>query len=57
LRRTHVAYHRKFFGRVKLSLPETAVSALPTDQRLTDHLPAKDPQLAALMFQYAAINC
>ena len=52
LRRTHVSYHQKFFERVKLSLPETAVSALPTDQRLTDHLPAKDPQLAALMFQY-----
>ena len=52
LRRTHVSYHQKFFERVKLRLPETAVSALPTDQRLTDHLPAKDPQLAALMFQY-----
>jgi alpha-L-fucosidase 2 len=52
LRGEHIADHQKFFGRVKLSLPETAVSALPTDQRLTDHLPAKDPQLAALMFQY-----
>jgi hypothetical protein len=28
-----------------LRLPETAASALPTDQRLVDHLPAKDPQL------------
>jgi len=52
LRAEHVADHQKFFGRVKLSLPETAVSAQPTDQRLTDHLPGKDPQLAALMFQY-----
>ena len=52
LRSAHTADHEKFFGRVKLSLPETAVSSLPTDQRLTDHIPAKDPQLAALMFQY-----
>ena len=52
LRADHVADHRKFFDRVKLNLPETAVSALPTDQRLMDHVPAKDPQLAALMFQY-----
>ncbi|MCF7732237.1 MAG: glycoside hydrolase N-terminal domain-containing protein [Akkermansiaceae bacterium] len=52
LRADHVADHGKFFGRVALSLPETAVSSLPTDQRLIDHLPAKDPQLAALMFQY-----
>lgn len=52
LRAAHVADHEKLFGRVKLSLPETDVSLRPTDQRLTDHLPAKDPQLAALMFQY-----
>ena len=52
LRAAHVADHHKFFGRVKLSLPETAASSLPTDQRLTDHLPVNDPQLAALMFQY-----
>ena len=52
LRAAHVADHQKCFGNVKLSLPETAASALPTDQRLTDHLPANDPQLAALMFQY-----
>jgi len=52
LRADHLADHQKFFGRVCLNLPETAVSALPTDRRLIDHLPAKDPQLAALMFQY-----
>ncbi|MEI7956809.1 MAG: glycoside hydrolase N-terminal domain-containing protein, partial [Verrucomicrobiota bacterium] len=52
LRSAHVADHEKSFGSVKLSLPETAASALPTDQRLTDHIPANDPQLAALMFQY-----
>ncbi|KAB2640115.1 MAG: glycoside hydrolase family 95 protein [Verrucomicrobia bacterium] len=52
LRAAHVADHHKVFGNVMLSLPETAASALPTDQRLTDHLAAKDPQLAALMFQY-----
>jgi alpha-L-fucosidase 2 len=52
LRGMHVTEHQQFFKRVKLSLPETAVSALPTDQRLSDHIPAKDPQLAALMFQY-----
>jgi alpha-L-fucosidase 2 len=48
----HTADHEKFFGRVKLSLPESAASSLPTNLRLTDHVPANDPQLAALMFQY-----
>ncbi len=52
LRADHVADHQRFFGRVSLSLPETAASGLPTDLRLTDHVPANDPQLAALMFQY-----
>ncbi len=52
LREHHVADHKKFFGRVSLNLPQTEVSSLPTDLRLKDHVPAKDPQLAALMFQY-----
>jgi hypothetical protein len=53
LRAAHVADYRKFFDRVKLNLPETVVSKdLPTDRRLIDHVPANDPQLAALMFQY-----
>lgn len=52
MRAAHLADHQKFFGRVQLSLPETPVSVMPTDQRLTDYLPGKDPQLAALMFQY-----
>ncbi len=52
LRADHIAEHESLFGRVRLCLPETEVSALPTDQRLTDHVPANDPQLAALMFQY-----
>ncbi|MEN9975691.1 MAG: hypothetical protein RLZZ282_1697, partial [Verrucomicrobiota bacterium] len=52
LRDAHVADHQKFFGRVALTLPETTVSSKPTDLRLTDYVPANDPQLAALMFQY-----
>ncbi len=52
LRTDHIADHQNIFGRVKLSLPETPTSSLPTDRRLTDHIPANDPQLAALMFQY-----
>ena len=52
LRADHLADHRKYFGRVGLSLPETVVSMWPTDRRLIDHIPANDPQLAALMFQY-----
>jgi alpha-L-fucosidase 2 len=48
----HVADHQALFGRVELNLPETNISLLPTDQRLIDHLPSSDPQLAALMFQY-----
>jgi len=52
LRADHLAEHQRLFRRVKLSLPETAASARPTDVRISEHDPRTDPQLAALMFQY-----
>jgi alpha-L-fucosidase 2 len=48
----HLAEHQRLFGRVSLNLPETAASSRPTDVRIRKFDPHKDPQLAALMFQY-----
>ncbi len=52
LRQSHLAEHRRLFRRVRLDLPATDASLQPTDQRLRGHDPRKDPQLAALLFQY-----
>jgi alpha-L-fucosidase 2 len=52
LRADHVAEHQRLFRRVRLSLPETEASFLPTDKRLHDYDSRKDPQLAALSFQF-----
>jgi alpha-L-fucosidase 2 len=52
LRADHVAEHQRLFRRVALNLPATAASARPTDERLRNYAPEKDPQLMALMFQY-----
>lgn len=48
----HLEAHQKLFQRVRLTLPATAASLQPTDQRLRTYYPQKDPQLMALMFQY-----
>ena len=66
LRAAHVAEHQRLFRRVQLDLggPRSVVaaptdatervppSARPTDERLRNYSPEKDPQLMALMFQY-----
>jgi len=53
LREAHVADYRKFFRRVDLNLGETPAMKLPTDQRIAHFNNGKDPQLAALYFQFA----
>ncbi len=53
LRNRHIEDHSPMFNRVKLELPETANSSLPTDKRLKAVKEGKDdPALAALYFQY-----
>jgi alpha-L-fucosidase 2 len=52
LRRAHVADHQRLFGRVSLDLGTTPAAELPTDERLAATDKSKDPQLAALFFQF-----
>ena len=52
LRKDHVAEHRRLFRRVRLDLDTTRASRLPTDERLRKFRKGKDPQLAALYFQF-----
>jgi len=52
LRAAHVNEHRRLFRRVAMSLPATASSALPTDERLKAFDGTNDPALAALVFQF-----
>jgi alpha-L-fucosidase 2 len=52
--KAHIAAYQKYFNRVSLDLG-TSVGAgakLPTDERLRDFASSKDPQFAALYFQY-----
>lgn len=53
LRAAQKADHAKWFDRAELSLPVTANSALPTDERLIGFAQgAEDPALAALYFNF-----
>jgi alpha-L-fucosidase 2 len=52
LRAAHVADHAKLFGLASVTLPRTAASERPTDERLAAFRTADDPDFAALMFQY-----
>jgi alpha-L-fucosidase 2 len=52
LRSAHVANHQEFFRRVSITLPASANSALPTDERLAAFDGSNDPELAALVFQF-----
>lgn len=53
LKREHVADYRRFFRRVKLSLPEGPSAMLPTPQRLVANANGEsDPSLAALYFNF-----
>jgi alpha-L-fucosidase 2 len=49
----HIAAHQKLFRRVELNLGETDAINLPTDQRIAHFAEGRDPQLAALYFQFA----
>ena len=44
--------YQQFFNRVKLTMPGTESSYLPTDERLKKIETAPDPQLAALIYQF-----
>jgi alpha-L-fucosidase 2 len=48
----HVREHQRLFRRVTISLPMTANSVLPTDERLKAFDGTNDPALAALVFQF-----
>jgi alpha-L-fucosidase 2 len=48
----HVAEHAKLFNRVDLDVGETGSMNLPTDERIAHFAEGKDPQLAALYFQF-----
>ena len=52
LLRDHVAAHQKLFRRVTLDLGTTDAADRPTDERIRDPDKTKDPQLAALYFQF-----
>jgi alpha-L-fucosidase 2 len=52
IKRDAVADYNSFFNRVKLDLPITATSYLPTDERLKNNKIASDPQLASLIYQF-----
>jgi alpha-L-fucosidase 2 len=48
----HVAEHQRLFRRVQLNLGETSGMKTPTDERIKHFADGKDPQLAALYFQF-----
>ncbi len=52
LRADHAADHRRLFDRVTLCLGPAATADLPTDERLGRFAETRDPDLAALVFQY-----
>jgi len=52
LRKNHIAEHQRLFRRVKLDLGTTQASNRPTNERIKTFAVDKDPQLAALYFQF-----
>ncbi len=52
LKEAHVRDHQALFDRVRLELPLTASSSLPTDVRLRKIQDGPDPALAALCYQF-----
>jgi alpha-L-fucosidase 2 len=60
LLQAHAAEHQRLFHRVSLELGKTDAVRLPTDQRIAHFAEGKDPQLAALYYQfgrYLLISC
>lgn len=52
MRAAAVADYQKYFERVKLELPRTEQSFLPTDKRMTGNVEHSDPNLAALCYNF-----
>jgi alpha-L-fucosidase 2 len=52
LLQAHVADYQALFRRVSLDLGRTDAAGLPTDERIRGFAAGKDPDLAALTFQY-----
>jgi alpha-L-fucosidase 2 len=52
IKRDAITDYQQYFNRVKLNLPITANSYLPTDERLKNNKTASDPQLASLIYQF-----
>ncbi len=52
LLKDHVQEHQRLFRRVSLDLGTTSAAQRPTDERIADLDKVKDPQLAALYFQF-----
>jgi alpha-L-fucosidase 2 len=48
----HIAAHQKLFRRVSFDLGHSDAMQLPTDERIRDFHQGRDPQLAALYFQF-----
>ncbi len=53
LRAAHCADYQRLFRRVELNLGESEAMKLPTDERIQHFADGRDPQLAALYFQFA----
>lgn len=47
-----IADYQKYFDRVKLDLPKTAQSFVPTDKRMQENVDVSDPSLAALAYNF-----
>jgi len=52
MRAVAVADYQKYFDRVKLELPKTEHSFLPTDKRMSGNVENSDPNLAALCYNF-----
>jgi alpha-L-fucosidase 2 len=52
IREASVKDHAAFFNRVKISLPQSKNSFLPTDERMKRIATEPDPQLASLCYQF-----
>ncbi len=52
IRDDHLADYQTLFNRVSIDLGPAVTAELPTDQRVLNFAETKDPQLAALFFQY-----
>ena len=52
LRKDHIAEHQRLFRRVTLDLGNSENAKRPTDQRINTFGQGKDPELAALYFQF-----